>query len=83
MTRVISEQRPDFEAAFNRRWAGRLFDSAVVPAWRAGEQQVLDAVQVYVNDFVARRLLTEAGGPQVDVQHGFCDHRSKLVTIHC
>jgi hypothetical protein len=36
-----------------------------VPAWQAGEPQVLEAVQVYANDFAARRLLTKAGGPRL------------------
>jgi hypothetical protein len=62
---VIAERRPDFEAAFEERWAGKLFERAIVPAWQAGEQQVLESVQEYANDFAARRLLTKAGGPRL------------------
>jgi hypothetical protein len=65
VTRVVAERRPDFEAAFSQRWADRLFQRAVVPAWRAGERQVLEAVQVYANDFAARRLFTSSGGPRL------------------
>jgi hypothetical protein len=65
VTRVIEARRPDFERAFKERWAGKLFERAVVPAWQAGESRVLAAVQVYANDFASRRLLTKAGGPRL------------------
>jgi hypothetical protein len=65
VTRVVEKQRPDFEAAFKERWAGKLFERAVMPAWQAGESQVLQSVQTYVNDFADRRLLTGAGGPRL------------------
>jgi hypothetical protein len=63
--RVAAKRRPDFEAAFRERWAGVLFERAVEPAWLAGQDKVLEAVQAYANDFAARRLLTKDGGPRL------------------
>jgi hypothetical protein len=62
---VVVEMRPELEAAFKERWAGRLYERAVRPAWQENQEIVLDAVQQYVNDFAARKLLTEAGGPRL------------------
>jgi len=63
--RVAAQRRPEFEAAFRERWAGLLFERAVEPAWLAGQDKVLEAVQEYANDFAARRLLTKEGGPRL------------------
>jgi hypothetical protein len=62
---VVLEMRPEFEAAFKERWAWRLYERAVRPAWQDSQEIVLDAVQQYVNDFAARKLLTKAGGPRL------------------
>jgi hypothetical protein len=62
---VAVDRRHDFEVAFQERWAGLLYDRAVVPAWQAGQDQVVAAVQEYANDFAARRLLTQQGGPRL------------------
>jgi hypothetical protein len=69
MVAVAAEQRPQFEEAFRERWAGMLYERAVLPAWTAGQPQVLAAVQDYANDFAARRLLTPAGGPRLLLAH--------------
>ena len=58
LVEVVSKQRPQFEQAFRERWAGRLYERGVVPAWQAGEDEVLFAVQNYAHDFAAHRLLT-------------------------
>lgn len=62
---VVLEMRPEFEAAFKERWARRLYERAVRPAWQDSQDVVLEAVQEYVNDFAARKLLTKAGGPRL------------------
>ena len=59
------ERRGDFEAAFKERWAGLLYERAILPAWEAGQDKVLESVQAYANDFAARRLLTREGGPRL------------------
>jgi hypothetical protein len=69
LTRVAIERRHDFEVAFQDRWAGLLYDRAVVPAWREGQDEVVAAVQNYANDFAARRLLTKDGGPRLLFAH--------------
>lgn len=65
LAKVANERRGDFEAAFAERWAGKLYDRAVLPAWRGGQDKVLQSVQIYANDFAARRLLTKQGGPRL------------------
>ncbi len=62
---VVVEMRPEFEAAFKQRWAGMLYQRAILPAWQENQDVVLDAMQQYVNDFAARRLLTREGGPRL------------------
>jgi hypothetical protein len=62
---VVVEMRPEFEAAFKERWARRLYERAVRPAWIDSQDVVLEAVQEYVNDFAARKLLTKEGGPRL------------------
>ncbi|MEX2112769.1 MAG: hypothetical protein WD845_06255, partial [Pirellulales bacterium] len=62
---VVIEMRPEFEEAFRQRWAGMLYERAIMPAWRDSQDIVLDAVQDYANDFAARRLLTKEGGPRL------------------
>jgi hypothetical protein len=63
--KVIIERRGDFEAAFRDRWADMLYRRAIAPAWAAGQEKVLSAIQAYANDFASRRLLTKAGGPRL------------------
>jgi hypothetical protein len=65
LKKVAVEQRDDFEAAFEERWAGRLYERAIAPAWAAGQDEVLESIQVYANGFAARRLLTKEGGPRL------------------
>ena len=69
LVEVVGEQRPQFEQAFRERWAGRLYERAVMPAWQAGEDEVLFAVQNYAHDFAVRRLLTAEGGPRLLFAH--------------
>lgn len=65
LKKVILERRGDFEAAFRDRWAELLYRRAIAPAWAAGQDKVLAAIQTYANDFASRRLLTKAGGPRL------------------
>jgi hypothetical protein len=65
LVKVATELRSEFETAFTERWAGKLYERAVVPAWREGQEKVLASVQTYANDFAARRLLTRQGGPRL------------------
>jgi hypothetical protein len=65
LTKVAADRRDDFATAFSERWATRLYERAVVPAWLAGQDQVIESVQAYANDFAARRLLTSDGGPRL------------------
>ena len=65
LTKVAADHRDDFASAFNERWATRLYDRVVLPAWLAGQDRVIESVQVYANDFAARRLLTSNGGPRL------------------
>jgi hypothetical protein len=62
---AFREGGSDFEAAFRDRWATQLYERAVLPAWQSGQDQVLESVQVYANDFASRRLLTKQGGPRL------------------
>jgi hypothetical protein len=62
---VILERRDDFEAAFKERWAGLLYQRAVLPAWEAGKEKVLDSIQDYAHGFAERRLLTKNRGPRL------------------
>ncbi len=65
LQQAIDACRPQFEAAFRDRWATMLFERVVMPAWRAGQDRVLESIQGYVADFAARRLLTREGGPRL------------------
>jgi hypothetical protein len=65
MTKVAMSRREEITSAFNERWARRLYERAVLPAWLAGQEQVIESVQLYANDFAARRLLTSGGGPRL------------------
>jgi hypothetical protein len=65
LRKVILERRADFEAAFKDRWAGLLYQRAVLPAWEAGKDKVLDSVQDYAHGFAERRLLTKNRGPRL------------------
>lgn len=69
LTKVAMERRSDFETAFRDRWGTLVYERAVVPAWQAGQEQVLQSVQAYASDFAARRLLTEEGGPRLLLAH--------------
>jgi hypothetical protein len=63
--KVALARRGDFETAFRERWAGLLYERAILPAWQHGQDKVLASVQDYATDFAARRLLTRAGGPRL------------------
>ena len=65
LKKVILERRDDFEAAFKDRWAGLLYQRAVMPAWEAGKDKVLDSVQTYAHGFAERKLLTKSRGPRL------------------
>jgi hypothetical protein len=65
LTKVAADHRDDFASAFNERWATRLYDRVVLPAWLAGQDRVIESVQAYTNDFAARRLLASDGGPRL------------------
>jgi hypothetical protein len=65
LAKVATDRRQEFEAAFTERWAGLLYERAVLPAWQASQDKILESVQTYVNSFVARRLLTSQGGPRL------------------
>lgn len=67
--KVIGERKDDFAKAFNDRWAPRLYEKAVVPAWFAGEKSVIKAAEAYAVDFANRRLLTTDGGPRLLLAH--------------
>jgi hypothetical protein len=62
---AIDARRQDFEAAFNERWSGALYERVIVPAWRTGQAKVIESIESYVSDFSARRLLTNQGGPRL------------------
>ena len=65
LTKVAIDRGDDFKTAFNERWATLLYERAVQPAWLAGQNQVIEAMQVYAHDFAARRLLAGDGGPRL------------------
>jgi hypothetical protein len=65
LVKVATDRRSDFKVALTERWAGLLYERAVIPAWQAGQDKVLESVQVYANDFAQRRLLTRQGGPRL------------------
>lgn len=65
LIKVANQRRGDIESAFNERWAGLLYERAVLPAWRSGQDEVLASIQSYANDLAARRLLNERGGPRL------------------
>jgi hypothetical protein len=65
LVKVASERRGELESALNERWAGRLYERAVLPAWKTGQEEVLKSVQEYARDLAARRLLNEEGGPRL------------------
>jgi hypothetical protein len=62
---ATKDRRADFENAFRDRWATALYDRVIEPAWLAGQDEVLDSIQTYVNDFASRRLVTVGGGPRL------------------
>lgn len=67
--KVLSARKQDFADAFNKRWAPRLYEKAVVPAWFEGERNVIEAAENYAVDFSNRRLLTSQGGPRLLLAH--------------
>lgn len=69
LAKVANERRGDIESAFNERWAGLLYERALLPAWRDGQDEVLESVQVYAKELAARRLLNEQGGPRLLFAH--------------
>ncbi len=69
VSKVLGKRKPEFEEAFRKRWAPRLYGHAVVPAWQAGEPEVIKSAEAYANDFAQRRLLTSKGGPRLLLAH--------------
>jgi len=67
--KVLSARKQDFADAFNKRWAPRLYEKAVVPAWFEGERNVIEAAENYAVGFSNRRLLTSQGGPRLLLAH--------------
>ena len=61
----VDAQRSDFDKAFTERWAGRLFDRVIEPAWQTHQSEVIGSIETYVRDFSSRRLLTREGGPRL------------------
>ncbi len=63
--KVLAARKEEFAAAWNKRWAPRLYERAIEPGWLEGEKEVLKAAENYANDFARRRLLTAGGGPRL------------------
>jgi hypothetical protein len=63
--RVLSRRRAEYVRAFETKWGPKLYERALVPAYLEGETGVLAAMESYANDFAARRLLTNEGGPRL------------------
>ncbi|MCC6574249.1 MAG: hypothetical protein IT462_10705 [Planctomycetes bacterium] len=63
--KVLSARKQDFLDAWNKRWAPKLYEKAVVPGWLEGEKEVLKAAEAYADGFARRRLLTSQGGPRL------------------
>ncbi|MCY2965130.1 MAG: hypothetical protein NT069_16105 [Planctomycetota bacterium] len=66
---VLGTRKAGFATIVRERWAPTLFDRAVAPAWLAGEDKVLHAVEDYARDFANRRLVSSAGGPRLVFAH--------------
>ena len=66
---VLGRHQEEFVRTLRERWAPRLFEQAVVPAWREGEPAVVQAVETYARDFTNRRLVSSAGGPRLVFAH--------------
>ena len=66
---VLGRHKEEFVRTLRERWAPRLFEQAVVPAWTAGEPEVVRAVESYARDFTNRRLVSSAGGPRLVFAH--------------
>ncbi len=62
---AVDERRQDFEAAFQERWSGTLYERVIVPAWRSAQGKVIESIEEYVRDFASRRLVTNQGGPRL------------------
>lgn len=63
--KVLNERRAEFVRQFETKWGPKLYEKALVPSWFEGEAGVLEAAEVYANDFARRRLLTSEGGPRL------------------
>lgn len=63
--KTVEERRDDFALAFEKRWSGLLYDRVIMPAWQAGQAEVMASIEAYVSDFANRRLLTSQGGPRL------------------
>jgi hypothetical protein len=61
----VEQRRDDFALAFEKRWSGLLYDRVIMPAWQAGQAEVMASIEAYVSDFANRRLLTSQGGPRL------------------
>jgi hypothetical protein len=66
---VLGRHQEEFVRTLRERWAPRLFEQAVVPAWLEGEPAVVRAVETYARDFTNRRLVSSAGGPRLVFAH--------------
>jgi len=66
---VLGRHQEGFVRTLRERWAPRLFEHAVVPAWLEGEPAVVKAVEEYAHDFTNRRLVSSAGGPRLVFAH--------------
>ncbi|MGE3780423.1 MAG: hypothetical protein AB7F89_24760, partial [Pirellulaceae bacterium] len=65
LVKVANKRRGAIESAFNERWGGRLFERVVLPAWKTGQEEVLESVQDYARDLAMRRLLNDKRGPRL------------------
>lgn len=63
--RVLSQRSEDLSRAAQERWGPQLYEQVVLPAWRAGEDEVIRAVEHYAQGFASRRLLTPSGAPRL------------------
>lgn len=65
LEKSFEARRDDFSLAFEKRWSGLLYDRVIMPAWQAGQSEVMAAIESYISDFASRRLLTSQGGPRL------------------
>lgn len=66
---VLGRRKADFAKTLREKWVPTLFKNAVAPAWLAGEDKVIRAVESYAEDFTNRRLVSSSGGPRLVFAH--------------